>query len=410
MTVDLRQRGCWIEARWWGNTRGRVGACVTQDLGFYVVVRSHGGTGTAVEKQPAAAPAHTVTPLRRRLAALGRSSLRRSSAHTVFRMAMRRSNLSDTTPKFLIDPARNSIGGNVIEDTSRRATIATELPDHRQHARGRDSACSISIVDRRKLIVSRTRDVEGTTRSDARSSSLANSTSSVDAFAEKIYNRTNITLHDSNKHTRKWRIRNKLTVVVPVWSTEYPLCNILVASSKQCRDNNIFGEIAGSTKLSAGVVKQAPSTVDRRSVGRNSVNTTLAENSVYTAAAIVSPIDLVSNHVTTIAHAPRTCYVSHAGGPTHGPPIAPQLDDRVSVTLDFHASAGLPAYQPATIQRNAPLRSFSTNVRRYALSLSSRVRRACQAGNRAIDRVEFSRKSGETRSTPTVKHLAVCVA
>ncbi|KAK1119876.1 hypothetical protein K0M31_012952 [Melipona bicolor] len=223
--------------------------------------------GTAVEKQPAAAaPAHTVTPLRRRLAALGRSSLRRSSAHTVFRMAMRRSNLPDT-PKFLIDPARNSTGGNdVIEDTS-KATIV-QLRDHRQHARGRDSACSISIVDRRKLIVSRTHDVERRRR-DA-SSNLPNSTSSVDAYAERFFNRTNITLLDSNKYARKWRVRNKLTVVVPDWITEYPLCNIAAASSKECRDNEIFCEIAGSSKLLAGVVvKQARSTLDR-SVGRNS--------------------------------------------------------------------------------------------------------------------------------------------
>ena len=239
--------------------------------------------GTAVEKQPTAAPAHTVSPLRRRLAALGRSSLRRSSALTVFRMAMRRSNLPDTTPEFLIDPARYSTAGNVIEDTTSRATIVEpRRRDQQRDTRGRrDSACSISIVDRRsgdpsvhgKLIVSPIHDVEKTRR-DA---------SSVDACTERFLNRTNITLLDSNKLPRKWRIRNKLTVVPVDCSTEYPLCNLIVVSSKECkrRGNNDIGDI--SSKLLAGVVKQARSTLDRevdRSIDRNSVDTTLAENSV----------------------------------------------------------------------------------------------------------------------------------
>lgn len=98
-----------------GDVRGRVGACVTQELGFCVVVwkQQHGSNSVRTEKQPPAAapapaPAHTVPPLRRSLVALGRSSPRRSSAPTVSRMAMRRLDiLVDTTPKLTADPARN---------------------------------------------------------------------------------------------------------------------------------------------------------------------------------------------------------------------------------------------------------------------------------------------------------------
>lgn len=96
------------------------------------------------KKQPAA-PAQTVPPLRRSLAAPGPSSLRRSSAHTVSCMAMRRSDvLVDTTPKLIVDLARNFTVGGTFNDAL-RPTIETQ----RRKAGERADALTLSIVDRR---------------------------------------------------------------------------------------------------------------------------------------------------------------------------------------------------------------------------------------------------------------------
>lgn len=357
--------------------------------------RQH-GTRTVVEKQPTAAPAYTVLPLRRSLAALGQSSLRRSSALTVFRMAMRRSNLPSTTPKFLIDPARNYTAGNVTEDTLRATLIE---PRRRNNTGGRDTASSVSIVNRqsgdlsiRKLIVFYIREKIGRDTTN-----VANSTSLqllVNACSKKLFNGTNITLLGSNRFPRKWRIKNKLTII-PDWSTENSFGNIVVSSRKCKRKCDDVGEIRRNLKFLAGVVKRTRSTLNHEVghlVKRKAIDIVFVENTVD-ALTIVYPIDFISSgvRVATIAHAPRTCYASHAGGPTrtYGPPIAPQLDDRVSVTLDFHASAGLAL--PGTI----PSRHF-IRFRRFSAFLSSRVR-ISQTIDREIERTEFSRKSNRDR-------------
>lgn len=232
--------------------------------------REHGAR-TVVEKQPTAVPEHTGSSVRRSFAALGRSSLWRSSALMVFRMAMRRSNYLDIVPKFHIDPARHSIVDNVLEDASK-----SKLGAHR---------------------------------------------------------RTNIE--------------------EPNFACSFSFCSIVVSSRKCKRKGNAADELAKeSIKLLNGVPEPAENIFNHGIEHRTEwkfKDIAFTRDTVYAvlvdAFAIVYPADIVSDstRVATTAHAPRTCYASHAGGPprTYGPPIAPQLDDRVSVTLDFLASAGL---------------------------------------------------------------------
>lgn len=254
--------------------------------------RQH-GTRAVVEKQPTAAPAYTVSPLRRSLAALGQSSLQRSSALTVFRMAMRRSNFSDTTSKFIIDPAQNSIA------------------------------------------------------------------------------------------------------IVLDWNIEKIFSDNIVLSKKCQRKEDDIGEIINGFKFSNGVVKPKRDILNNEVahfIERKSKDTVFIENIEHIVAIDVLFIVYISCFIATgvhiaTAYAPRTCHVSHAGGPTrtYGPPIAPQLDDRVSVTLDFHASAGpgLPGTIPTF---------YFIHFRRFSAFLSFRVR-TFPADYREVDRSEFSLKS-----------------
>lgn len=365
--------------------------------------RQH-GTRAVVEKQPTAAPEYTVSPLRRSLAALGQSSLQRSSALTVFRMAMRRSNFSDTTSKFIIDPAQNFIACNIIEDILKPRFEVY----HRKNTGERDSASRLEIVVRRlrdifigKLIAF---DIRGDEKieKDTINEIITNSALFVNACL-KFFNERNITLFDSDKLSRKWRIKNKLTIVLD-WNIEKIFFDNIVLSKKCQHKEDDIGEIINDLKFSSVKPKRDIfSNEVAHFIERKSKDTIFIENIEHIVAIDVLFIVYISGFIATgvhiaTAYAPRTCHVSHAGGPTrtYGPPIAPQLDDRVSVTLDFHASAG-PGL-PGTI----PTFCF-THFRRFSAFLSFRVR-TFRADYRQIDRSEFSLKSTRNRyELPTLQ-------
>lgn len=365
--------------------------------------RQH-GTRAVVEKQPTAAPEYTVSPLRRSLAALGQSSLQRSSALTVFRMAMRRSNFSDTTSKFIIDPAQNFIACNIIEDILKPRFEVY----HRKNTGERDSASRLEIVVRRlrdifigKLIAF---DIRGDEKieKDTINEIITNSALFVNACL-KFFNERNITLFDSDKLSRKWRIKNKLTIVLD-WNIEKIFFDNIVLSKKCQHKEDDIGEIINDLKFSSVKPKRdILSNEVAHFIERKSKDTIFIENIEHIVAIDVLFIVYISGFIATgvhiaTAYAPRTCHVSHAGGPTrtYGPPIAPQLDDRVSVTLDFHASAG-PGL-PGTI----PTFCF-THFRRFSAFLSFRVR-TFRADYRQIDRSEFSLKSTRNRyELPTLQ-------
>lgn len=368
--------------------------------------RQH-GTRAVVEKQPTAAPAYTVSPLRRSLAALGQSSLQRSSALTVFRMAMRRSNFSDTTSKFIIDPAQNSIACNITEDTLKPRFEVY----HRKNTGERDSASRLKIVVRRlrdifigKLIAF---DIRGDEKieKDTINEIVTNSALFINACLKKFFNERNITLFNSDKLSRKWRIKNKLTIVLD-WNIENIFFDNIVLSKKCQHKEDDIGEIINDLKFSSGVVKPKRDILNNEVayfIERKSKDTIFIENIEHIVAIDVLFIVYISGFTATgvhiaIAYAPRTCHVSHAGGPTrtYGPPIAPQLDDRVSVTLDFHASAGpgLPGTIPTF---------YFIHFRRFSAFLSFRVR-TFRADYREIDRSEFSLKSTRNRyELPTLQ-------
>lgn len=243
--------------------------------------RRHGVLGPIVaEKQPTAAPAHTVPPLRRSLAALGPSSLRRSSVLTVLRMAMR-SDILDTALKF--HPARyTTVAGNLEEHVS----LPIFEPRQGNEAGERNFAHTFAIVEKRR----RASNVHSKSISNVQESPLT------------------------------WCAGSKFVL------------------SGKCKGGCEGGEIVCSwsdSKFPPGVVDSTGNSSDRK------VERLVVKQRKDTVRRVF--VEVLSIRIVTIAHAPRTCYASHAGGPTrtYGPPIAPQLDDRVSVTLDFRASAGL---------------------------------------------------------------------
>lgn len=346
------------------------------------------------EKQPAA-PAYTVPPLRRSFAALGRSSLRRSSALTVSRMAMRRSdNFVNTTPKLIAGPARHLTVDGALEDIP-RPTIRAH---RRNHTGERRLAAAIPIVGRRSrnlsTRISVTSDLRGVKRvgRNTPDGGTENLTlllfSVVNVRSRSLANERKLTSPGTYKSHLKRLRKHRFTIAPDSSSADSHL-----VSSGQCRSSYI-GDTASSfinLQIPRGAFVSPRSGVADRP--RKDCWPALFERTEYTVHvhvfATVYTADLVASvtRVATSAHAPRTCHGSHAGGPTRtcGPPIAPQLDHRVSVTLDFRASAGLrsagtiPAFCIARLRRSKTTFVSRDRARRYS--------------DRETDRPEFSRKS-----------------
>ena len=311
-------------------------------------------------------------------------------------MAMRRSNFSDTTSKFIIDPAQNSIACNITEDTLKPRFEVY----HRKNTGERDSASRLEIVVRRLRDIFIGKSIAFDIRGDEKierdtiNEIVTNSALFIDACLKKFFNERNITLFNSDKLSRKWRIKNKLTIVLD-WNIEKIFSDNIVLSKKCQRKEDDIGEIINGFKFSNGVVKPKRDILNNEVahfIERKSKDTVFIENIEHIVAIDVLFIVYISGFIATgvhiaTAYAPRTCHVSHAGGPTrtYGPPIAPQLDDRVSVTLDFHASAGpgLPGTIPTF---------YFIHFRRFSAFLSFRVR-TFPADYREVDRSEFSLKS-----------------